>query len=80
MKMTSLKQLIKLFTQKQKMYNWAKDVQDNYKPRSSRISKKSSGRSYKKSSSSLKTKSSRSSLGKASVKENTLEEKQKITE
>ena len=66
-----------VFTQKRKIYNWIKEVEDDNKSRSSRSSsKKSSGRSSKNSSSSSKTKLSRSSLGKTSVRETALEEKQ----
>ena len=70
-----------VFTQKHKIYNWIKEVEDDNKSRSSRSSsKKSSGRSSKKSSSSSKTKSSRSSLEKTSVRERALEEKLKMAE
>ena len=70
-----------VFTQKRKIYNWIKEVEDDNKSRSSRSSsKKSSGRSSKNSSSSSKTKLSRSSLGKTSVRETALEEKLKMAE
>ena len=68
------------FTQKHKIYNWIKEVEDGNKSRSSSSSKKSSGRSSKKSSRSSKTNSSRSSIGKTSVRERALEEKLKMTE
>ena len=69
------------FTQKHKVYNWIKEVEDDNKSRSSRSSsKKSTWRSSKKSSSSSKAKSPRSSFGKTSVRETALEEKLKIAE
>ena len=68
-------------TQKHKIYNLIKEVEDGNKSRSSRNSSKNlSGRSSEKSSSSSKTKSSRSSLGKISVRERGLEEKLKMEE
>ena len=69
-----------VFTQKHKIYNWIKEVEDGNKSRSSSSSKKSSGRSSKKSSRSSKTNSSRSSIGKTSVRQRALEEKLKMTE
>ena len=69
-----------VFTQKHKIYNWIKEVEDGNKSRSSSSSKKSSGRSSKKSSRSSKTNSSRSSIGKTLVRERALEEKLKMTE
>ena len=70
-----------VLTQKQKIYNWIKEVEDDNRSRSSRSSSiTSSGRSSKKSSSSSKTKSSRSSLGKTPVREMVLEEKLKMAE
>ena len=70
-----------VFTQKHKIYNWIKEIEDDNKSRSSRSSsKKSSWRSSKKSSSSSKTKSSRSSLETTSVRKRALEEKLKMAE
>ena len=68
-----------VFTQKHKIYNWMKEVEnDNKSVKSSRSSKNSSGRSSKGSSHSSRSNSSKNSCGRTSIEAIALEEKLKM--
>ena len=68
-----------VFTQKHKIYNWMKEVEnDNKSVKSSRNSKNSSGRSSKGSSRSSRSNSSKNSCGRTSIEAIALEEKLKM--
>ena len=70
-----------VFTQKHKIYNWMKEVEnDNKSVKSSRSSKNSSGRSSKGSSHSSRSNSSKPSCGRTSIEAIALEEKLKMAE
>ena len=70
-----------VFTQKHKIYNWMKEVENDHKSvKYSRSSENSSGRSSKGSSHSSRSNSSKNSCGRTSIEAIALEEKLKMAE